>query len=145
MGLLFLCLLAVFSVCTTAWPARGHYPFAVALCYTYDNTRQPMTTDYVRLYLTSANPTAISMYDFLQEQSNNKIDIDGTTVSGWYQIALSSVQINSFSLIQKLNACRDAAVNAGFVIPSVWLHLQCQLTGITLRVPDQRATNPKAC
>ena len=132
MRLLPLCLLAVFSVCTTAWPARGHYPFAVALCYTYDNTRQPVTTDFVRLYPTPANPTSISMFDFLQEQSNNMIDIDGTTVNGWYQIALSSDQISSYSLQQKLNACRDAATHAGFVIPSVWLHCQCQLIGITI-------------
>ena len=119
MHLPLLYILVSLTAYTHAWPARGHYPFAVALCYYSDKQDETMTPDYVRQFLTSADPGSTGLYRYLQQQSSGAFDIEGTIVKGWYKVPLFYSTVNGYTRGGKIKACRDAAVAAGLVIPSV--------------------------
>ena len=112
-------ILAFLAAWTSAYPSRGHYPFAVALCNYVDRPSQPTTRDKVLRFMTSSGASTPGMYKYFREQSNGAVDFEGTIVGGWYTVPHTKAFIAGYNRWNKINACRDAAVAGGLVIPKV--------------------------
>jgi hypothetical protein len=110
-------ILAILAIQVNALPSRGHHPFTIALCNYPDDKTINIQSEDVRRFFSSADN--FGMYEYFQEQSHGAVDFQGTNVIGWFTTPTPWASIKSFNREVRLEACRNAAAKAGFVVPSV--------------------------
>lgn len=103
LGAVVLVVLVITSTMASAGP-QGATPWAVIKCKFSDQPQEPA---FDPSFVTGTN----GMAGYWQDVSYGQINLNGTTVYGWYTLPYTSAQLTNRS--QRINACIDAAQTHG--------------------------------
>lgn len=112
-------LLAVFwlSIQTVhARPYRGSAQWSWLLCKTSDAPAPTYTAARYSRMLVQLGQGGLA--DYWREVSYNSLNVDGSSVHGWYTMTQNTAQMTALGRWDKVNACKAAAAAAGYTPPA---------------------------